>query len=172
MGQQPEIITDAVATHLINLIETNIEDLSRIWKNYQPALLANGQEAGHGKLPKIYPTKQDQLPYDPAIEIIYDDTENNIFSIGTQEDRHNFTIIVTVTNANPTAGERYLRIMAKAIQDLLNLYDNRSFVVPGYTFSAYYTEATSATFGYKRGRGLRSAQIKWYCKLLKPNRFT
>ncbi len=120
---------------------------------------------------KVHRDLQDQLPYTPAIEIVEKGTTTNIYSIGTQEDQFEYDIIVTVNNNHPEHSKRYMHIVAKSIMDLLNDFDRRNFEVPGHDFCVYYSEASRVDYGFRRGKGLKSARITWMAKLLKPNRF-
>lgn len=164
MGYQREIINDAITTHLVNLFEYN-EDIRVRWKEHE------ADSTGQGKVFKVYRDMQDQLLYTPAIEIVSQGRETEIFSIGTQEDHFNYDILCTVNNNHPEFSAEYMRIFANSIQDILNDFSSRNFIVPGYSFCVYYSEARDMEYGYRRGKGLRSARISWMAKLLKPNRF-
>jgi len=165
MGQVKQIDSDAITTYLVNLINQNNDTLRGRWVDYD-------QEPGDpkGARYRVYRDLQDQLPYIPAIEVVEKGTTTNIYSIGTQEDQFEYDIIVTVNNNHAEHSKSYLRIMAKAIMDLLNAFENRKFEVPGHDFCAYYSEASRVEYGFRRGKGLKSARISWMAKLLKPNR--
>lgn len=158
--------TDAITDYLNTLISNQLEEMRILWKDYEQPNVPDGK----GRLPQVFIDLQEQLIYLPAIEILAEDVENSIFSIGTQEEKGNYSIITTIANNHPEYSSKYSRIFGTAIFDVLNDFNNRSFKVPGYDFKAYYSEATNIEYGYRRGKGLRSTKTTWFYKLLKPNR--
>lgn len=164
---QREILDDAITKHLVDLFETNVDEMRGVWKAYDDG---GAIDDNKGKSYTVFDALQNQLTTTPAIEIVYKDTDTKIISIGTQEDEYHYDIIVSIENANVKEGPRWLRIMAKACQALLNDFNNRSFIVPGYNFKAYYSEASREENGFRRGAGLMSSRIPWMCKVFKPNR--
>lgn len=167
MPIQRSISNDAITTHLKNLLEQNVDILRILWKDYNDGGAINDNK---GKAYKVYTALQTQLPYTPAIELIALTKQTNIFSIGTQEDLFPYDIVISIEQAHPENSDRWLKVFAPAVQDLLNAFENRSFQVPGYDFCCYFSEAVDLNYGFRRGAGLLSAKISWSCKLLKPNR--
>jgi hypothetical protein len=160
-----EITQDEITQHLVNLIELN-EDAMRI--RWQPF---DQETDGTGKHLKIFPNLQEQLIYTPAVEIIERDSRNTIFSVGSQEQLINVSLIITTTNNHPIESRKYCRIISSTIFELLNDFKNRAFKPTGKDFCIYYSEASDIVWGFRRGKGLYSAEIKWMCKLFKPNRY-
>lgn len=168
---QPSIVNDGITLRLKTLFESNIERLSPIWFEFEPGNANQGHNPSEGKPFAVYTDLQEQLIYTPSIEISERTTKTEIFSIGTQEDRFEYEIICTVDHNHPENSKKYLQVFSKAIMDLLNEFGNRSYVIPGYDFKAYFSEATDIDYGFRRGKGLKSSRINWYTKILKGNRF-
>jgi hypothetical protein len=169
MSHQREIFDDAITTHLENIINANNDAMRILWKEYHP----DETNSEYGKDMVVYRSMQDQLPnpINPIVEIIQRNRHTEIISIGTQDDTYNYDLLITVTNNHPVFSDQYLRIIGQAMQTLLNDFNNRSFEVPGYNFCTYYSEAGDVDFGFRRGKGLKTARLPWYCKVRKPNRF-
>ena len=169
---QPNISTDAITEHLRALLFEALspKEVKNMWKDYQPGDAQKGQDTSTGKEVAIFTDQQEQLTYDPAVEILFDHDENEIISISTQEKKYYFNILVSTTNNNPKHSSAYNTIVSDIVFDTLNAFTNRNFKIPGYEFCAYYSEATTKRQGFRRGKGLRTSQIEWYCKVLFSNR--
>lgn len=168
---QPEIVNDGITARLKKLFEDNVEDICVLWKDLQAGEAPKGQDPAKGKIYKVFTDLQEELRYTPAIEINEVTARNSIVAIGTQDDEYAYEIICTVENNHPEYSKKYIQIFGKAIFDLLNAFVNRDFIVPGYDFKVYYSEATDIAFNFRRGRGLKSAKMNWTCKIRKGNRF-
>ena len=164
---QREIFDDAVTVHLKNLFEVNVDEMRNLWKDYNDG---GADDDYKGRSYVVYESLQTELVNTPSIEIIYKDKDTKIISIGSQEDEYHYDIVISIENAHHTGGPKWLRIIGAACHALLNDFSNRSFVIPGYNFCAYYSEASNVEFGFRRGAGFLSARIPWMCKIFKPNR--
>ena len=88
---QPVVVNDGITQRIKDLLEQNMDKLTPLWVTYEPGPATQGQEPTQGKEFNVYIELQDQLLYTPAIEIVEKDTDTEIFSIGTQEDRFNYS---------------------------------------------------------------------------------
>lgn len=161
MSNNRELNGDEITKYLSDLFNSVGEDIRTNWTVYEPG------EGGKGKHLTIYEDEQKQLQTTPSIEIIAKANTNEIFSIGTQEERFEYDIYVSVANNHPIEAKKYLKAVTKPIFNLLNNYNKRSFQVPGHNFCVYYSEASSIEWNLRRGNGHLAARIIWFCKLLK-----
>jgi hypothetical protein len=166
-----EITDDPITEYLKKLFEENMDSLSTRWFEFERPDVLLEHDAGKGRPAKVQIDLQEQLTYTPSIEIVFKNSENNIYSIGTQEQHFFYDIICTTNNNHPEFSSQYIRVFSNSIFNLLNDFEHRAFsLLPKYNFQIYYSEAARIDYGYRRGKGLRSGRIEWMCKLLKPNR--
>ncbi len=162
MPNERELEADEITTYLKNLFASVGEDIRTHWTEYEKE--ENGVK---GKEYTIYEDEQMQLQTTPAIEIVSKGSTDQIFSIGTQEEKFDYEIYISVANNHPEQAKKYLKAVAKPIFNLLNSYAHRSFTVPGKNFCVYYSEASNIEWNLRRGKGHLAARIVWFCKLLK-----
>lgn len=161
------IFQDEITEHLKSLLSLNLDLLRPRWAD----LLT---EAGskEGAIPVIWTDLQDQLPTGPPhVEIVFKDVSNLQYAIGTQHQEFHYDIIVTVQNNHPEFAKKLLLILAMSIQNILNLYENRSFCIPNQKYKVYDSYCASMDLGFRRGKGLRSAKFDFWAKMLLPDRF-
>jgi hypothetical protein len=156
-----------ITTYLFNVLDSNVEDICVAWRAY----LADTRDAPIGTKYKVYKDLQEQLPYTPAVEIVFRTKTNEIRMVGTQEEVFNYDLIVTVNNQHAEMAAKFLAIVADAIEMFLNDFQRRGFEIPDLDGKcAYFSQAGPTDYGFRRGQGVRSAKIPWLCKLFKPER--
>lgn len=163
MPSERDIYDDEITKYLAILFDSVSEDMRVRWTAFE----TSPDSGGKGKAYTVYMDEQAQLQTTPSIEIVSKGTTNDIFSIGTQEQRFDYDIYVSVANNHPEQAKMYLKAITYPVFDLLNDFNRRAFTVPGRNFCVYYSEATSIDWNLRRGKGHLAARIVWYCKLLK-----
>lgn len=162
------ILEDNITTYLENLLNAECENIAVAWKEY----LRDTPNAAFGAKYKVYRDLQDVLPYTPAVEVVFRTKQNQIRMVGTQEEVYNYDIIITVNANNATLAAKYLSITANAVEQFLNDFQRRNFEIPNISGQcAYFSQADSVDYGFRRGQGVRSAKIAWMCKVFKPERY-
>lgn len=159
-----EFYEDSVTAHLKQLLEDQLFLVRDRWKAWEA-------KDGHGVEVNIYTDLQDQLPKTPAVEIVYKDSDNEQIAVGTGHEKFNYSILVTVNNNHPEEGKIYCNIIARSVVEILNLYDNRAFPLDNANFNCIYDSyASRLESGYRRGKGLRTVNIAWWGKMMKPDK--
>jgi hypothetical protein len=158
-----EVFNDEITEHLATLLELKLDELSKRW--YEES-----NENGEASKVVVYKDLQAQIGKTPAIEIVEKGSDCTQISVGAQHETFNYDILVSVSANHTENGKRFLKIIASSVREILNLYENRSFVVPKQKFRVYESFAENVEFGYRRGQGFQSARIGWYAKLFKPDK--
>lgn len=156
-----------ITDYLVKFFQDRSIAAAKTWVDYQS--LPDGSPREY----VVFRALQSVLTETPAIEVVYKRSENAIYSIGTQEEKFIYEILLTSDNAHPEYSNDYNTILGKTMFEQLNDFGNRSFVVPNTdpsTPCVYYSEASSIDYQFRRGKALYSCKIDWYCKVLKPNR--
>jgi len=162
------VTKDNITTYLFNLFDLNKEEICVAWVRY----LKDHPDATIGTKYIVYRNLQPQLPKTPALEVVPRNKSNEIRMMATQEDTFNFDIIVSVTSNHPQKAGKFLDIVADAIELYLNDFQRRNFEIPDLSgMCAYFSQAGPTEYGFRRGQGLLSARIPWYCKVFKPERY-
>ncbi len=158
-----ELFNNEITEHLAQLLELNLDQMTQRW--YE-----EDNDGTSGTKVSVYKDLQAQIGKTPAIELVEKDSDITQISIGSQHEVFNYDILVSVGSNHHENGKRYLKIVSHSVIEILNSYDNRSFIVPNKTFRVYESYAEGIEYGYRRGQGFQSARISWYAKLFKPDK--
>lgn len=161
------IFNDEISERIKFLLSLELDLLRPRWAD-----LLTEPGSTEGAIPLIWTDLQNQLPTGPIhIEIVFKDSDNTQYAIGTQHQECHYDIIVTVGNNHPEYAKKLLLIVATSVQNILNLYGNRTFKILDTNFQVYDSYCKSMDLGFRRGQGLRSCKFEYWTKMLLPDRF-
>ena len=100
---QREFFNRDIVQHIQEILSSELENLKYRWREY-----SRDPGSDQPSTVTIYTDIQAQIPVVPAIEIIEGISDATQIAIGSQHEKCNFDLIVTVTNSSPEESKRYL----------------------------------------------------------------